>query len=102
MGISEGQRRQTWTAKVKIRPLHCQNRVRRIFVISSPVRRQVTGQERGLLGAGKYSSGTKESIEGMLPGSEGSSAVSIPSNDRTSAHGLMLKPEHLEKNFLEE
>lgn len=66
------------------------------------MRRQATGQEGGLLGSGKCSSGTKESIEGSAAGSESSLAVFIPSNDRTSAHALMLKPEHLEKNFLEE
>lgn len=38
----------------------------------------------------------------MLPGSEGSPAVSIPSNDRTNARVLKLKLEYLGNNFLEE
>lgn len=46
--------------------------------------------------------GQRRALKEVLPGSEGSSAVFIPSNDRTSAHVLMLQPEHLEKNFLEE
>lgn len=44
----------------------------------------------------------RRALKEALPGSENSLAVFIPSNDRTSAHALMLKPEHLEKNFLEE
>lgn len=47
---------------------------------------------------GIYSSGTKE----VLNGSEGSPAIFIPSNDTTNAQVLKLKPEYLEKNFLEE